>query len=266
MSDDTQHSHRRKLMVMPLAFFGAVALTMGSSATAAIGASTPLTLANASTFTIHGTRSADGTCQYAGNEPSATLAPDEEAVAVQEVASDEATCTETWERGTPSLAELAAEAIPSSSSHPNSASATSEPPRAASASRRRPRAHKASTEYGGYTYARSHGINGEVNAGINASVVYYSNGSCDTSASYEAHWYWEGPWYVESSKNSHTGVSCAEAYTSVYGSFRNGEEPCHYEYNRTAVFGEPNGTLRGYWPTTGCGGGPNYAGFLTRTH
>jgi hypothetical protein len=229
-----------------------------------ISAADAAQLANASRFTIQGTRSITGSCTYSTQAATtATLAPGESAVEVRTVGTDPNTCTETWERGIPSAAELAAERIPTNAGL-RSASATSTSARAATA-RRHIKAH-ASALYGGYVYARGHDAFGEVETGTNASITYNSNGSCDSGGVREAHWYWSEADSVQLiGKNWTEGVSCSNAFSSIYGDFKVDGESCHYEYNRTAVFGFPSGELRGYWPITGCTPA-NYAGFLTRTH
>lgn len=130
---------------------------------------------------------------------------------------------------------------------------------------------------GGYVYAREKDPVGLVVNSVNVTTIYYTNGSCDSGGErrYKTTFAGETGWF-ETDGNWHQGVSCNESYSSRYSRFVNDIFPACtgttlvLEYNRTAIFGRPNGTLERSWPLYGngvpCEALLEYKGYLTRTH
>jgi hypothetical protein len=225
----------------------------------ALAANKPLP--HASTFVLHGTHNARGECEFT-TPPSATHQPGEGTIEVRPIGNDEQSCTQTWERGTPSAAELAAEGVPSGSPHSSSVT-ESAPPLASAAKHRTAKAHAASTIHKDYVYAREVDAFGSELNSINVTVEYETNGSSITSCpSLRAKWKWssEEGWALET-HNDNTGCSTSQAYSSAYGLFNN-FGGCQPEYNRTAVFVYPNGSAQGYGPIYKCYNPPPYAWYL----
>jgi hypothetical protein len=223
-------------------------------ATVASAAPSVPALSNASKFTVHGTSSAGG-CVYTG-APSASLNVSEPGtVEIRLVNNDPQSCTQTWERGTPSAAQLEAENVTLASPQLST--------KAVAASRRAqrhaPRARAAGDEHAAYVYARTHDGSGNVNSGANASLNWHNNG-CVYGGFKETHYYYGIDGVSLVSHNEHYAVECAQAYNSDYADFSN--TGCNMEYNRTAVFARSSGKVDGYWPAYGCYLG-SYAGFLT---
>jgi len=230
---------------------------LASSASAATS-----TLPDSSTYVLHGNRGADGECEFS-KQPSATLNPGEGAIESRPIATDESACTQTWERGKPSKAELAAEGVPGGSPQAASVEEGSSS-RASAASRRHRTAHAAATKHHDYVFAREHNAGGGVINAINVTVEYYTNGSSITSCvSERAKWEWEpGEGWSLGTHNDNTGCATNQIYSSAYGIFNN-QQGCTPEYNRTAIFAYPSGRAEGFGPIYKCYNPPPYAWFIT---
>jgi len=219
-------------------------------------------LSNQQTLSTQGARLADGSCQLAGSL-SLTAAQ----TAIEQVATsvNTDTCQVTVLQGTPSASLLATQEVQPSGGTATSQGATSPTVVNGRLNRtRKPRAHAASTYYAaGYLDTW---VNDPLNIKVNevkVNTTFDYNYSCVVNPSGEGvynYWYTPSGWY-KTADNWNQGLNCSNSWSSGYARYENDVFPaclpydpfyggCSTTYNRSTIFGHPNGDLVAQYNTS----------------
>jgi len=228
-------------------------------------------LRNSVTATLKGERVAPGACEYTSR---LKLAPGEQAIREEEVASDPANCTMTVRRGTPADAIQSDSAEPRSSRKEGGAAATAGPSGRSPDSAADQTAAAAVRSAGYYKSYFEDPVGIDVNS-VRNSVDWYWNGSYvyNGYCRYNYGWYSPSGWGLKENnffcryENSQTQVR-----SSSYVHFKNGvfcfPLDTHTYYERNNAYGKYNGYLVGQvnWRKTGgCTGLLRFRTELRRT-
>lgn len=214
-------------------------------------------LASSHAYSLHGTKSADGSCAFPGAVPGASsasapaplvLAPGQKAVEVRQTSLDESTCTTTMQQGTPPASALqspSANAMQEKSGPAAGATASGLSATAA-------RAAAANRYSKGYvTTFFEDPVNIDVTK-VNDGIAFNYNGTCVTygSQAYDYYGYTTSGWGLNGD-NFRTSTTCDLEAASSYALFANGAfcfpNRCYNHYNRTSIHGHRDGYLYGFW-------------------